>query len=78
MITSKVLSKESWLMKETLDLSQNASYWGDVTHYPQNTDLGIVIVLCLHVCLYTVCMPSPHGGQKRVFYMLELELWLDG
>jgi hypothetical protein len=29
---------------------------------------------CLHICLYTVCVPSTHRWQHRVLGHLELEL----
>lgn len=31
-------------------------------------------MLCLYVCMGTVCMPDAHGGKKRMFDRLELEL----
>lgn len=32
-------------------------------------------VLPLHVCLCMICVPSIHGGQKRLSAFLELELY---
>lgn len=29
---------------------------------------------CTYICVPTVCVPGAHGGQKEVFYHLELEL----
>lgn len=28
----------------------------------------------LHVCMYTTCVPGGHGGQKKTWDPLELEL----
>lgn len=35
-------------------------------------------MLCLHACLYTICVPGACGGQKRVLDPLGLELWAAG
>lgn len=32
-----------------------------------------VPVICLHIILYTACMPRAHGGQKAALAPLELE-----
>lgn len=33
-----------------------------------------VLVLCLHACLYAMCMPDGHGGQKRALGPLKQNL----
>lgn len=32
-------------------------------------------VFCLHVYMYTICVPAACGDQKRALNSLELELW---
>lgn len=31
-------------------------------------------MLYLYVCLFDICVPDPHRGQKKALYLLEQEL----
>ena len=55
--------------------------WDGFFHVSSYIVAVIIIILCgvfLPVCLYTLCLPDPHRGQKRVLYSLEPELQVIG
>lgn len=37
-------------------------------------DLVSTLCVCLHVCIYTTCLPGASEDQKRILYCLELGL----